>query len=246
MVNKAALSVLGVIVLVSMGVGVLIGMQIGGGGAGTTSESTPTAGPSTEQGAAGNGDSGPARRTTIPGDEAATAQPPAERETIPARQFEPAEIRAEMKTLINQRRANRDLSELSTGGQIADRLDRMARGHSVEMADEDRVSHSIDGNTSVSRYKDAGLFGTCQFESDPGTFVVDARYNRLEVIGYTVAGRAHDGEFHETEENVAEAIVSDWFSGTSRDRLLYENANQLGIGIEVTQDGDVYATGNLC
>lgn len=246
MVNKAALSVLGVIVLVSMGVGVLIGMQIGGGGAGTTSESTPTAGPSTEQGPAGDGNADPARRTTIPGDDGGTVPPQDGGETIPARQFEPGEIRAEMKTLINQRRVNRGLQELNTGGRISDQLDRMAHGHSVEMADEPRVSHNIDGNTSVSRYKAAGLYDSCKFESDPGTYTVDAQYNRLEVIGYTVAGRTYDGQFHDTEEDVAEAIVSDWFAGTSRDRLLYENANQLGIGVEVTGGGDVYATGNLC
>jgi hypothetical protein len=66
------------------------------------------------------------------------------------------------------------------------------------------------------------------------------------VIDHVVAGRTHEGEFLATEDEVAQAIVTDWFSGTSRDRLLYENANQIGVGIEVTQDGDVYATGNLC
>jgi len=246
MVNKAALSVLGVIVLVSMGVGVLIGMQIGGGGADTTSESTPTAGANTEQGPGGSGDTDPARRTTIPGDDVTTIQPPDGDPTIPARQFEPGEIREKVKSLINQRRANRGLQELSTSGQITDRLDRMAHGHSVEMADEARVGHNIDGNSSMDRYETAGLFGSCQFESDAGTFVVNAEGNRLEVIGYTVAGRSYDGELHETETDVARAIVADWFSGTSDNPLLYENANQIGVGIEVTQDGDVYATGNLC
>jgi hypothetical protein len=245
MVNKAALSVLGVIVLVSMGVGVLIGMQIGGGGAGTTGMSTPTPGEGTAQGP-GDGESNPRAQTTIPGGEIETVQPPEEEQTIPARRFERREINTEIKRLINQRRTNRDLSDLITDGQVTDKLDTMARNHSVAMADEGRVSHNIDGNTSRDRYEAAGLYSPCQFESDPGTYVVDARYNRLEVIGHVVAGRTHDGEFIENEEEVAQAIVSDWFSGTSRDRLLYQNANQIGIGVEVTQSGDVYVTGNLC
>lgn len=246
MVNKAALSVLGVIVLVSMGIGVLIGMQIGGGGADTTGASTPAAGASTDQGPTGTDGSGPAARTTIPGGEMETEQPPEGEQTIPPRQFEHGEIRAEIKALINQRRDNRDLSQLITEGQIVTRVDAMARSHSIAMADEARVSHSIDGNTSQDRYRQANLFDTCQFQSDPGTYVVDARYNRLEVIDHVVAGRTHEGEFLATEEEVARAIVSDWFSATSRDRLLYENAKQIGVGVEVTDTGDVYATGNLC
>jgi hypothetical protein len=245
MVNKAALSVLGVIVLVSMGVGVLIGMQIGGGGAGTTSMSTPTPGPSTATGPS-DGESNPAARTTIPGGEVETVQPPEEEQTIPARRFEAKEIRRSVKRQINQRRTDRGLSELLTNGQVANKLDTMAHNHSVEMADEGRVSHAIDGVFSKERYRRAGLYSSCQFNSNPGTYVVNAEGNRLEVIGHAVAGRTHDGEFLSTEKEVARAIVDDWFSGINRNRLLYENANQIGIGIEVTQDGDVYATGNVC
>jgi hypothetical protein len=175
-----------------------------------------------------------------------TVQPPDDEETIPARRFERREIRTEVKRLINERRTNRDLSALIESGQVADRLDKLGRSHSVAMADEGRVSHTIDGNSSRDRYEAAGLYSSCQFESDPGTYVVDARYNRLEVVGHVVAGRTHNGRFLENEEEVARAIVSGWFSSSSQDRLLYQNAKQIGVGIEITQSGDVYATGNLC
>ncbi|RXK49205.1 CAP domain-containing protein [Halorientalis pallida] len=243
--NKAALSVLGVIVLVSMGVGVLIGMQIGGDGAGTTSMSTPTPDGDTSQGPSGGG-SDQAVRTTIPGGEMETVQPPDEEETIPARRFEADEIEREIKKLVNQRRTNRDLAELIVDGQVTTKLDTVAHNHSVAMADEARVSHAIDGVFSKDRYKSAGIFDSCQFNSDAGTYIVNAEGNRLEVIGHTVAGRTHDSEFLATETEVARAIVTDWFSGTSRNRLLYENAKQIGVGVEVTQSGDVYVTGNLC
>ncbi len=207
--------------------------------------STATGDTSTDQAPAGGG-SDPPVRTTIPGEEMETVQPPDEEETIPARQFEPREIRKKVKELINQHRANRSLSQLITDGQITDRLDTLAHSHSDAMADEDRVSHTIDGNSSSDRYEGAKLYSTCQFESNPGTYVVDARYDRLELVGHVVAGRTHDGEILETGDEVARAIVSEWVSGTSRDRVLYERAKQIGVGIEVTQSGDVYATGNLC
>jgi hypothetical protein len=243
MVNKAALSVLGVIVLVSMGVGVLIGMQIGGGGADMAGATSPTA----DGGAPGeNGDSSVDDPTTVPGGEVDTVRPPSERTTVPARRFSAGEIRDEIKSLVNERRESQGLSALRVDGQIVDQLDAMAHGHSNEMADEGRVTHNVGGNTSRLRYENADLFSICQFESDPGTYVVDARYNRLELIGHVVAGRTHDGKFLETESDVAAAIVSDWLSGTSRDRLFYENAGRIGAGVEVTSDGDVYATANLC
>jgi hypothetical protein len=245
MVNKAALSVLGVIVLASMGVGVLIGMQIGGGGAETVGASTPTADESSRQAPSSDGADPPAR-TTIPGGEMATVQPPDDEETIPARRFEAKEISREIERLLNQRRTSRDLSELLTSGRVTGELDALAHSHSVAMADDARVSHTIDGNSSRNRYESAELYGACQFKSDAGSYVVDARYNRLELVSHAVAGRVHDGEFLKTEEEVAQAIVSDWSSGTSRDRVFYENANQVGVGVEVTQSGDVYVTGNLC
>jgi len=261
MVNKAALGVLGVIVLVSMGIGVLIGMQLGGGGAVGGSD-----------GSTDDGESGP---TPLPGDDstptpvpttAATAAtttvgPPTEqpeqtetevapaRTTVPARRFDEDEIAAEAKRFINQRRVQQGLSELTTSGQTVDQIDALAADHSIDMADEGVLSHNVNGNSSQDRYRAANLFDACQFPSNSDSYLITAEGNNLEAITRTVAGRydSGTGEFYENETAVAEAIVENWFdSMTAEPRLTYRNAERIGLGVEVTRDGTVYATADMC
>jgi hypothetical protein len=259
MVNKAALAVLGVIVLVSMGVGVLIGMQLGASG-----------GIADDGGDDDGASDGP---TPIPTDTAtgtpiptatptATAIPPTEqattttenlaaRTTVPSRRFDRRDVEAEVRALINERRRSNGLEELTISGNTVDRLTTMARRHSDEMADAGRLAHTVDGNTSESRYQDAGLYDTCRFTDADGGYVISADDNSLESLGQTVAGRPYQDEgetwFNENETEVARALVDNWFDNpVYRDRLDYENARYVGVGVEITQDGTVYATANVC
>lgn len=259
MVNKAALGVLGVIVLVSMGVGVLIGMQLDGspgvgsgngtannGGGPTpvpvTTGSTPTPIPTAPTPSAGSPTDQPPQVTT---------EEFPDRTTVPSRRFDASEIARIAKQLINERRVEAGYTELSIRGQTVDRLDRMARGHSVHMADAGYLSHNIEGNSSEDRYRMANLYSTCQFASDTGSYLITAESNNLEVITRTYAGRAFQDDsqtkFSENERQVAQEIVQNWFDGMiSRPRLVYENAERVGVGVEVTRDGTVYATANVC
>jgi hypothetical protein len=118
------------------------------------------------------------------------------------------------------------------------------------MADAGVVRNYLNGNSSADRYRAFNLFQTCSFPNEEDTFIVDATGNRLEVIGSTVAGRAYDRDdpkFNENESQVAEALVTEWWDDpTKRERLSWVNAERIGSGVEVTQDGSVYATVNLC
>jgi hypothetical protein len=252
MVNKAALGVLGVIVLVSMGVGVLIGMQLGGpasagaidgnasdGGATTDEGATPTRTPFPESPPTAAGPGGSEPTITAVG-----------RTTVSYRRFDERRIAAEIKAEINERRRSAGLKAFVTDGSTVSNLDRMARSHSVAMADAGVVRNYLEDNSSADRYEAFNLFGTCSFPNAEDTFIVDATGNRLEVIGTTVAGRAYDRDdpkFNENESQVAEQLVSEWWSDPpNRDRLSWVNAGRIGTGVEVTQDGSVYATVNLC
>lgn len=255
MVNKAALGVLGVIVLVSMGVGVLIGMQLGNpasadptDGNGSNGNATPLPGettntqttfpssPPTET----NPDGGPNPTVTVDG-----------RTTVSYRRFDELKIARRVKERINERRKAAGLKELLTSGNTVSDLDRMARSHSIAMADAGQVRHNIDGNSSADRYRAYDLFSSCTFPNEEDTYVIDATGNRLETIGSTVAGRAYgtasNPKFNENEDEVAEDIVSKWWDNPIEgDRLRWVNAQRVGVGVEVTQDGSVYATANLC
>ena len=254
MVNKAALGVLGVIVLVSMGVGVLIGMQLGGpasagptdgnssdGGETTTApaDSTPTRTPFPESPPTASGPGGQEPTITAAG-----------RTTVSYRRFDAREIAAHIKEDINERRQGAGLEAFVTSGSTVSEIDKMARTHSDAMADAGVVRNYLNGNSSADRYRAFNLFQTCSFPNEEDTFIVDATGNRLEVIGSTVAGRAYDRDdpkFNENESQVAEALVTEWWDDpTKRERLSWVNAERIGSGVEVTQDGSVYATVNLC
>ncbi|MFD1587566.1 CAP domain-containing protein [Halorientalis brevis] len=252
MVNKAALSVLGVIVLVSMGVGILIGMQLGGtagtqtnnggggGGAtpipdGGTGTPVPTAGPgSSPNGSSQNG--GPA------GDQETT---------VSVREFEDDAIETEIGRLINEERESRGLDELEVTGKLSSEVTTMSRNHSKQMAEERKLSHTIEGQSSLQRYRQNDLYSTCIFLSNGGGHNIDADGNKLETIAYAKAGRTYEHNnqyyYHENNTAVASAVVDRWFENQFlRPRLLYENANAVGVGVEITESGDVYATANVC
>jgi opacity protein-like surface antigen len=92
---------------------------------------------------------------------------------------------------------------------------------------------------------------SCGFSSNNGAYLISPAGNALETIDRTPAGRSYveagDLRFAATNEEVAEAVVRQWFD-TARfnERLTYENAMRIGVGVEIVRNGNVYTTANLC
>ena len=168
------------------------------------------------------------------------------------RRFDTAEIERELRRMLNDWRESEGLQAFSQpDGRLVRQINRMALSHSVAMADEEKTIHEIDNVTSAQRYRNYDLFETCQFKKDGAQYIVTPTRNRLEVLGKTYAGRAYDTSngtrYNENETEVAQAIFESWTaSRVFRDRLSYANATRIGIGVETTEDNEVYVTGNLC
>jgi hypothetical protein len=168
------------------------------------------------------------------------------------RRFDTAESERHLRRLVNDWRTDRGLDPFShPDGTVVRELDRMATAHSVDMADIGETIHRIDNRTSAGRYRDYGLFETCQFRKQDAEYIVTPTRNRLEVLARTYAGvryRGPDGpRYNENESMVARAVFENWrTTSVFRDRLSYANATRLGIGIETTDDNEVYVTGNVC
>jgi uncharacterized protein YkwD len=260
MVNKAALAVLGIIVLVSMGIGVLIGMQLGdptgseANQSSDTSDGGPTPIPAEETTVASDGGQTPTAVPRNPDDDRTTRADAPRRTEIPSIRFDEAKIASRLKEAINQRRAEEGLDRLRTDGSTVDELDRLATDHSIEMATEGRVNTYAGNSTSRERYKEAGLYSTCALSSASDTYIIQADYptdSSLEVIGRTFAGRIPPDEsidrFNENETMVARDLVDSWFNDPDySERLTYENANSIGVGVVVPENNAAYATVTLC
>jgi len=240
MANKAALGVLMVIVLVSMGIGILIGMQLGGPAASEPTESDDSGGPTPVP------DGG--EETTVPTsppESSPTTQSRATdqaetRTTVGIRRFDDENIESKMEQRINEKRRSRGLDQLDTSGLLATRVSWMARNHSEAMAEERRAIHKIDGQSTADRYRDADLYGACQFQKDGGgdTISPSEKFENVETV---------NAKFYMNDPAIANDIVDNWFDNQSlQDRLTYENAIALGVGVEITNRGDVYATSNVC
>ena len=169
------------------------------------------------------------------------------------RRFDAAEVESEIRRLVNEWRAEQGLPafSLADGSLVAD-LNRMARNHSVAMADAGQTIHTIDNRTSADRYRANDLYWNCRFKRVDNEYVVTPDDNGLEVLGRTYAGRSYVDTSGETDYNanetaVAADIVEAWTSRRPfRDRLAYRNASRIGIGVETTEDNEVYVTGNIC
>ncbi|KAA9398700.1 CAP domain-containing protein [Haloarcula sp. CBA1130] len=255
MVKKGLLAITAVVLLVVLGTGVLIGAQFAGGTAGPTAQTTDSqsddsSGGSTSTATADSSTSPTptpgANKTATPTETAAPQQ-----EAIPARKFNEQNVSDYIRTFLNEEREAAGVPPFTSGLQTEGDLNEMARAHSEQMAVEGKAIHTIDGVSSKDRYQDTGLYDRCTFDSAEGEYIEQPDRNRFEAVEQTVAGQTYeeDGKerFHATDKEIARKIVDDWMAWPDyRERLTLRNANLVGIGVEITDTGNVYATANIC
>ncbi|EMA01130.1 hypothetical protein SAMN05443574_101564 [Haloarcula vallismortis] len=254
MVKKGLLAIAAVVLLVALGTGVLIGAQFAGGTADTPTQTAD----SQNNNGGGNGGSSTATAgtSTTPtptaepnGTPTETATP--QQESIPSREFNEQNVSNYIRQFLNEEREAASVPRFESGLQTQEDLDEMAKGHSEQMAVEGKAIHKIDGVSSKDRYESSGLYDRCQFKSSEGDYIETPDRNRFEAVEKTVAGQTYEenGEeqFHATDKEVARQIVDSWMAWSDyRQRLTLRNANLVGIGVEITDTGNVYATANIC
>lgn len=271
MVNKIAVALVGGLVLVAvLVVGGVAALVLGGGSAGEATPTfvdetplpspTPTAAPAATATGAPTATATPtATETPTPtATPTSTTRPP-----VPAVEFDEREVERLVGRLVNERRRAADLDPLELEGGLAGDVSEMARDHSGAMAAEGEATHVVDGNTSADRYREYSLYENCKWvkPGEEGFAFPDANgletgsENGFEAVANTTAGREYEDDvtgetrFNADERDVAEAVVNEWWNTTIPpypQRLTLPNARYLGVGVEVTRDGDVYATANLC
>ncbi|WP_277543579.1 CAP domain-containing protein [Haloarcula laminariae] len=136
-------------------------------------------------------------------------------------------------------------SRYSTDTRTATQLSSMAEDHSQDMAEQQVLSHNVGNGTSQARYERNGLYDRCQFQVE--SYIQKADDNRLEVIGRVGLDNYAGGGSDSLEERLADGLVSNW-EATPRynERISYENADTIGVGVASTSNDEVYATVNFC
>lgn len=255
MVNKVALGILAVIVLTAMTVGGLVGLQLGGGslgdgpGAGTP---TPTPGTATPGGGTTPTPTTAPTATATPTRTATptatpTAEPtPTSVPTVAASEFNETRVELFVRAILNNEREERDRGTLASH----DPLDEMAEFHSDNMAQQGFRSHVAAGFTTAERYDRFELEDRCKVTDDTNTGI--RQDQELETVAKTVAGQVYTDDegnrrINRDEQDVAVTVLREWFEeDESRRKLLLRNADEIGVGVVVEEDGDTWVTVDLC
>lgn len=225
MVNKVLVVLLLVVVGGTIAGGTYIGFQFAGSASGpmdaesgtTTVTPTPTATPTATPSAT---------PTSTP-----TPVPSVDPASIDA-----ADVEQAIVDQINSARDDRGLDALSRSGELRE----MARFHSDNMAEQQYLSHSAGGFNTEQRYERFDLADQCRFADDTNT-------GTREDESIEVYGRVTVGPNGTDATQLADAAVTNWFGDDESETILtYQNANKLGVGVTITESGQVYLTVDLC
>jgi len=152
------------------------------------------------------------------------------------------DLEARIHALINKERQKHGLSRLAWD----DRLSRIAREHSRDMAKRNYFSHdSPEGHDFSYRYQRGGYTCAVRGRGVIYTGGENIFQNNLYNSVTTVNGVAYYD--WNREEEIAETTVQGWMNSTGhRKNILTPHWEREGIGIVVAPDDKVYITQNFC
>lgn len=136
---------------------------------------------------------------------------------------------------VNDVRAERGLPRLDYSEKLAS----VSRAHSEDMATRDYFSHTNpEGEQPWDRYGDHVDSPVCRAYGE------NIAYNWVDSIVRSDGGGLDSSSANDA---VAGALVDQWMSSTGHRRnILSENWDAEGLGVYVTDEGQVYATQNFC
>ena len=158
-------------------------------------------------------------------------------------QIDIEELESLAHRLINDERTKRGLHALEHDGALG----RIARNHSLDMAQNDYFSHdNLKGQDPTDRGKSAGY----DCIKDYGSHYT---YGLAENIhhGWLASSTTYINgiPFHDwnTQEEIAFAAVQGWMSSKGhRENILTASYDRTGIGSAIAEDGKVYFTQVFC
>lgn len=178
----------------------------------------------------------------------ATPTPTPTATPLEARELDTDAVANELAQMVNEERDQQGLPALSLDTTSSRRVAEMATNHSQHMAQEQRVTHYQGSASSRERYEQNDLYDLCKFQHDNG-YIATASAEQLEIVGDTDFSGINDGGpvTDETNRQVARSLIR---TLTSEDdqmaKLLYTNAQYVGTGVAIGDNGNVYATVNVC
>lgn len=159
-------------------------------------------------------------------------------------------VQKAVATAINRYRQKHNLPVLSTSGHYASKLSQMATVHSKQMMNENVVKHRVAGNSTSNRYAAFGLSNVCSFPSNDGYSTIRTTGSDIELIAKPISASPYEnvaGGYDGNPKYVADKTIEIWTKDRlKRQKLKYKYAEQAGIGVSISTNGDVYIVIDLC
>lgn len=161
-----------------------------------------------------------------------------------AAEYNRSEVERLFIAMLNDERQSRDLQSVAQ----RDELTEMGTAHSRNMAEYDYIGHEEpDGTTIEDRYEDRGLLPECRLPVEG---------SREYYPGAENANSVHIGNYKTTynefltiqsEQEIARVLFKEWMhSPEHRKAMLVSSADEVGLGIWINEEGEVYASLELC
>ncbi|HAS54482.1 MAG: hypothetical protein A2X56_10150 [Nitrospirae bacterium GWC2_57_13] len=152
------------------------------------------------------------------------------------------DLEQRVHALINKERQGKGLSTLAWD----ERLSRIARKHSEDMAKRRYFSHdSPEGHGFSARYSDAGY--VCAVRD--GRYIYTGAENIFQNNLFDRIITMNNVKYYDWNkpEEIAETTVKGWMNSTGhRKNILTPQWGKEGIGVYITPDGKVFITQNFC
>lgn len=147
--------------------------------------------------------------------------------------------------LLNEERRSRGLQPVSQREVLTE----MGTEHSQNMAEYDYVGHvePDDGSTIEDRYRNRGLLPECRLSVEGSNRYYPGAENAANFwIGRPIE-TAEGTIVIENERDLARGLYVEWMNSDGhRDAMLVASADQAGLGIWITDEGEVFASLELC
>lgn len=159
--------------------------------------------------------------------------------------FNETNVEAEFIAILNEARSERDLPRLSQ----RDVLTEMGRSHAADMEEHGYTGHEDSaGRTIEDRYRNRGLLPECELPTADGQFYAGAENAAMGYVDRPMDVGWTDGTFEITSDReLAEFLYNGWYNSDGHRRVLFlESASEIGLGIAIGDDNQLYAAMEVC
>lgn len=155
------------------------------------------------------------------------------------------EVEAAFIARLNDARSERGLRRLSQ----RDVLTEMGASHAADMREHGYTGHQdSEGRTIEDRYRNRNLLPECELPAGENRYYAGAENAAMGHIDKPMDVGWVDGNFRITsEEDIAQFLYQGWRHSEGHRRVLFlESASEIGLGIAVSDDDELYAAMEVC